>query len=142
MKTNALSVSIVFILWLAGLGAAAQFAKIAVPFAAIRATFPNSGDEIGWLLSLISLLGAVFGLIVGDVVGRLGAKRVLVFGLGVGAVISLGQAGGLSFTMLVVSRLFEGASHMAIVVAAPTLISTLCPSRYTGVAMTLWSTFF
>ena len=54
-------VFMVLVLWLAGLGAAAQFAKIAVPFSSVRALFPEAGADIGWLLSFISLLGIFFG---------------------------------------------------------------------------------
>lgn len=46
------------------------------------------------------------------------------------------------FTIMLISRLIEGASHLAIVVAAPTLIAQASSDRYRGLAMTLWSTFF
>jgi hypothetical protein len=39
-------------------------------------------------------------------------------------------------------RLAEGASHLAIVVAAPTLIAQIAPARWRGAALTLWGTFF
>ncbi|MBO6676201.1 MAG: MFS transporter [Rhizobiales bacterium] len=135
-------VFLVFLLWFAGLGAAAQFAKIAVPFGLVREAFPEVGNEIGWLLSLISLVGAVLGIVAGDVVGRLGARRVLLFGLSLGAIVSFWQIALVSFGPMLASRLVEGASHLAIVVSAPTLISQLSDKRYIGPAMTLWSTFF
>ena len=40
------------------------------------------------------------------------------------------------------SRVLEGASHLLIVVAAPTLIAEAVPDRYRPAALTLWSTFF
>lgn len=52
----------VILLWLAGLGAATQFAKIAVAFDAVGALYPGYGDAIGWLLSITSLMGAVLGV--------------------------------------------------------------------------------
>jgi hypothetical protein len=39
-------------------------------------------------------------------------------------------------------RALEGASHLAIVVAAPTLIALLSAPRHRGLTLTLWSTFF
>ena len=45
-------------------------------------------------------------------------------------------------SLLLASRVLEGASHLTIVVAAPTLMATLCTQRMRGAAMTLWGTFF
>ena len=142
MTFRASPLFLVLLLWFAGLGAAAQFAKIAVPFAWVRAAFPDYGAETGWLLSIVSLMGALLGIVAGDIVGRLGAKRVLLFGLALGGVMSLWQAGLSSFALMLVARVIEGASHLAIVVAAPSLITQLSQQRYVGAAMTLWSTFF
>ena len=135
-------VFLVLLLWVAGLGAAAQFAKIAVPFSWVRATYSDAGADVGWLLSLVSLVGAVLGVVAGDLVGRFGARRILILGLVLGGIISLWQATLPSFTPMLISRVIEGGSHLAIVVAAPTLISQLSSRKYVGAAMTLWSTFF
>lgn len=132
----------VLLLWFAGLGAAAQFAKIAVPFRLIREAYPDAGSEIGWLLSLISLVGAILGMVAGDLVVRFGARRILILGLLTGAVIAFWQAFLPSYTLMLISRLLEGVSHLAIVVAAPTLIVRLSVQRFVGAAMALWSTFF
>ena len=43
---------------------------------------------------------------------------------------------------MLVLRAFEGVSHLAIVVAAPTLIAQLAQTQHRGFALTLWSTFF
>ncbi|MEX0280154.1 MAG: MFS transporter [Arenibacterium sp.] len=142
MSRRAYAFPLVLLLWFAGLGAAAQFAKIAVPFAWVRALYPDYGAEVGWLLSLVSLVGAVLGVVAGDIVGRLGAKRVLLSGLVLGGVISLWQAAMPSFPVMLLTRMLEGGSHLAIVVAAPTLITQLSQPRMVGAAMTLWSTFF
>ncbi|MBV6656830.1 MAG: MFS transporter [Devosiaceae bacterium] len=132
----------VLLLWVAGLGAAAQFAKIAVPFSAFGEIYADAGPDVGWLLSLVSLVGAVFGIVGGDVVARFGPKRVLISGLVLGGALSLWQATGLPFGVMVISRVIEGLSHLAIVVAAPTLIARLSQGPFAGAAMTLWSTFF
>ena len=133
---------LVLLLWFTGLGAAAQFAKIAVPFGLVREAWPGAGEGIGWLLSIISLVGAVLGVVAGDLVVRLGAKRMLVAGLLSGAAIALWQATVPPFAPMLAGRLLEGVSHLAIVVAAPTLIVRISPPRLAGAAMTLWSTFF
>ncbi|MFD0916555.1 MFS transporter [Pseudahrensia aquimaris] len=132
----------ILLLWCAGLGAAAQFAKIAVPFPALRMVYPDAGAELGWLLSLLSLVGAVLGIVAGELVGRLGAKRLVLVGMGVGAAASFYQSLLPSFEWMLLSRVVEGAAHLAIVVGAPTLIGQIAIVRFLGAAMTLWSTFF
>ena len=44
--------------------------------------------------------------------------------------------------LFLASRVVEGASHLAIVVAAPTLIAQLSTARHRGLTLSLWSTFF
>ncbi|WP_371170677.1 MFS transporter [Aliiroseovarius sp. 2305UL8-7] len=132
----------IFLLWLAGLGAAAQFAKFAVPFAFVRAQYAGAGVEIGWLLTLISAVGAILGMMAGVFVVRFGCARVLVLSLLLGAGLSFWQASLPGLTVMLLSRLIEGLSHLAIVVAAPTLIAQISTDRFRDMSMTLWSTFF
>lgn len=134
--------TLIFLLWLAGLGAAAQFAKFAVPFTELRALYPDAGTDIGWVLTLISAVGAVLGMTAGVLVARAGLGKTLVLALILGAVMSLWQATLPDLGMMLLSRLIEGLSHLMIVVAAPTLIAQCASDRSRGFAMTLWSTFF
>lgn len=133
---------LVFLLWFAGLGAAAQFAKIAVPFAPVQALYPDTGPALGWLLSLVSFVGAILGVVAGGLVGRVGARNLLLFGLLLGALVSVWQSLLPDFPLMLVSRVVEGVSHLAIVVAAPTIIAEIAPERFRGAAMALWSSFF
>lgn len=132
----------VILLWLAGLGAATQFAKIAVPFGDVALLYPDHIDSMGWMLSIISLIGAILGAVSGAIAGRVGPSRLLFFGLMLGGAISLFQAGEPGFYVMLASRLVEGLSHLAIVVAAPTLIAQITTGRARNNAMVLWSTFF
>ncbi len=136
------SVGLVFVLWIAGLGAAAQFAKISVMFPNLREIYPAAGPEVGLLVSLIGFLGIGLGLFAGLIVARIGFRKLLLAALALGALMSLYQATLPPFAMMLASRFVEGASHLVIVVAAPTLIARLSSDRYRGLAMTLWSTFF
>lgn len=133
---------LILLLWLAGLGAAAQFAKFAVPFAALREAYSAAGAEVGWLLTTISAIGAVFGMTAGVLVARVGLARAVIGALILGGVLSLWQATVPSLSMMLASRLIEGVSHLMLVVATPTLIAQIASDRYRGVSMTLWSTFF
>ena len=132
----------ILLLWLVGLGAAAQFAKVAVPFAQVRSLYPDAGDSVGWLLSIVSLLGAILGIVFGDLVARIGEKRILLLGVVLGAALSIGQSALLTFEWMLLTRVLEGLSHLAIVVAAPTLIAQISGDRLRPLAMAFWSTFF
>lgn len=133
---------LILLLWLSGLGAAGQFAKIAVPLGEFGALYPGAGPGLGWLLSLISAVGIFLGLTAGILAVKFGYTRLLILALLLGAVVSVWQAQLPSFASMLVSRLVEGFSHLVIVVVAPTLIAQFCTERFRGMAMALWSTFF
>jgi MFS family permease len=136
------SIILILLLWLSGLGAAMQFAKIAVPFDAFRAFYPDAGGGIGWMLSIISVIGIFLGMTAGLLAGRFGYQRTLIVGIVIGALMSIWQATFPSLSIMLVSRLVEGISHLIIVVVAPTLIAQYSSDRIRPMAMTLWSTFF
>lgn len=143
MSNKSLSTLIlVLLLWFAGLGAAAQFAKFAVPFSYVRALYPEAGAEISWLLTLISGLGALLGMTAGVLAARIGFAKILVFALLLGGGVSIWQATLPELSIMLLTRLIEGISHLIIVVAAPTLIAQIASDQYRGLSMTLWSTFF
>ncbi|CUJ93693.1 Major Facilitator Superfamily protein [Shimia thalassica] len=141
-RTSFGTVTLVLALWLAGLGASAQFAKFAVPFSYVHLQYPDTGTELGWLLTLISSVGAVLGMTAGVLVARAGLGRTVVTALFLGGAISLWQSTLPALPVMLFSRVFEGISHLMIVVAAPTLMAQLASDRYRGLCMTLWSTFF
>ncbi|WP_319544680.1 MFS transporter [Ruegeria conchae] len=132
----------VLLIWFAGLGAATQFAKIAVPFADIGLLYPDHAAVIGWLLSIISLMGAALGAMSGAIAARIGPNRLLLSGLVLGGALSILQASLPGFQLMLLSRVVEGLSHLAIVVAAPTLIAQITTGRARYNSMVLWSTFF
>lgn len=132
----------IVLLFIAGLCAAGQFAKVSVLFSQLRAIYPEAGTEIGFLVSLLSLVGVVFGLVAGLLVARIGFRRLLLTALVAGALISLFQASLPPLWLMLTSRAIEGAAHLAIVVAAPTLITALSEKRHHPIVMTVWSTYF
>lgn len=131
---------IVLTIWCAGLGAAAQFAKISVIYGLLSALYP--GAAIGFMVSVVGLVGLVFGTTAGLLVQRGGYRRVLVGATALGAVVSGCQAMMPGYGLMMVTRVVEGASHLAIVVAGPVLIAQVAPLRRQGLAMTLWASFF
>ncbi len=136
------SLVLVLALWVAGLGAAAQFAKVSVIFPELQAHYRDAGPELGLLVSLIGFLGIGLGLMAGLIVARFGFRRLLIAALLLGAAVSAFQGTLPALPVMLASRLVEGASHLVIVVAAPTLIALSSSGRFRAMAMTLWSTFF
>ena len=134
---------VVLLLWGAGLAAAAQFGKFGVVFELLAARYPGQSPAmIGAVISVVGLVGLILGTTGGLFAARLGYRRILVVGLAAGAVISALQALSLPLPLLIASRMLEGLSHLAIVIAGPVLIAQIAPLRQQGLAMTLWSTFF
>ncbi|OSP56880.1 hypothetical protein BV911_02135 [Pseudoruegeria sp. SK021] len=127
---------------MAGLGASGQFAKISVIFPMVQAAYPGSGASLGFVVSALSLLGVGLGLVAGLIAVQIGYRRMLLGGLMLGAAMSLLQSLMLPLPVMLVSRVVEGLSHLAIIVAAPTLIAEVTALRHRPAAMTLWSTFF
>ena len=133
---------IVLAVWCAGLGAAAQFAKVSVMFDLLDLTYPGRGPGIGFMVSVAGLVGLVFGTTAGLLVQSLGYRRVLVWAMALGALMSALQATLPGFGVMMATRVVEGASHLAIVVAGPVLIAQVTPLPRQGLAMTLWASFF
>ena len=65
----------VLALWGAGLAAGAQFAKFAVPMAELEMLYPGRGAGLGFLLSVVSLVGLALGLVTGEIAARVGDRR-------------------------------------------------------------------
>lgn len=78
----------VFLLWGAGLGAAAQYAKVSVVFDQLPDIYPDAGALLGWAVSLVGLVGIVFGVAAGLLVARIRYRRALLGALWLGAGIS------------------------------------------------------
>ncbi len=140
--TDRTSFPLVFILWGAGLGAAGQYAKISVIFDRLHAVYPDAGAALGFIVSLVGLVGIIFGVVAGLVVARIRYRRALLWALWVGAGVSLVQALLPPLPWMLLTRVIEGMSHLAIVVATPTLIAQLSAERHRGLTLTLWGTFF
>ncbi len=134
---------LVILLWCAGLGAAAQFGKISILYETLRATYGGNGEvALGLVVSIVGMVGLIFGTTAGLLVARIGPRRAIVVALVAGAAMSALQALLPAYPLMLASRVIEGASHLAIVVVGPTMIATLAPEGRRALAMTLWSSFF
>jgi MFS family permease len=134
---------LVLLLWCAGLGAAAQFGKISIHFETLRGSYGGHGEvALGLVVSIVGLVGLIFGTTAGLLVARVGPRRAIVAALAAGAAMSALQALMPAYPVMLASRMVEGVSHLAIVVVGPTMIASLAPEGQRPLAMTLWSSFF
>lgn len=134
---------LVFLLWCAGLAAAAQFGKISILYDTLRASYGGNGEvALGLIVSIVGMVGLIFGTTAGLLVARIGPRRAIVAALLAGAAMSALQAALPAYPLMLASRIVEGASHLVIVVVGPTMIATLAPEARRPLAMTLWSSFF
>lgn len=133
----------VLALWAAGLGAAAQFGKISVLYQVLQSTYAaHAGVGIGLMVSIVGIVGLIFGTTAGLLVARIGPRRAILSALALGAVVSLIQSNFPSYPLMMLTRVLEGVSHLTIVVIGPTAIAGVTALRHQGLAMTLWSSFF
>ncbi|WP_431299773.1 MFS transporter [Tabrizicola sp. BL-A-41-H6] len=134
---------LVLLLWCAGLSAAAQFGKISILYEPLRSTYGGHGEvALGLVVSIVGMVGLIFGTTAGLLVARIGPRRAIVTALAAGAAMSALQSLFPAYPLMLISRIIEGASHLAIVVVGPTMIAALAPEAKRPLAMTLWSSFF
>jgi MFS family permease len=134
---------LVLLLWCAGLGAAAQFGKVSIFYDTLRATYGAQGEvALGLVVSIVGMVGLIFGTTAGLMVAWIGPRRAIVAALAAGAAMSVLQALMPAYPVMLASRVVEGVSHLAIVVVGPTMIASLAPAGQRPLAMTLWSSFF
>ena len=134
--------ALVALLWLSGVAAGLQFAKVSVAFDALAAHYGASPTLAGWLLSTVGVVGVVFGASAGLAVERIGFRRSLVLGLAAAAALSAFETLLPPVPLFLAARALEGASHLAIIVAAPScLVRVVAPGRRT-IVIGLWGTFF
>ena len=91
---------------------------------------------------LVGMVGLVFGTTAGLLVARIGPRRAILAALVLGAAVSLVQSVFPPYPVMMLTRVLEGVSHLAIVVVGPTAIAGVTSARHQGLAMTLWSSFF
>lgn len=130
-------------IWAAGLGAAAQFGKISVLYEVLGQVYAGqAGVGIGAMVSVVGMVGLVFGTTAGLMVARVGARRAMLAALALGAAVSLLQSAFPPYPVMMASRVLEGVSHLTIVVVGPVAIAGIAAPARQGLAMTLWSSFF
>jgi len=138
-RTNWFLIAAIFV---AGLFAAAQFGKLTLTLEVMQDTYSDARDWVPTLISIVGVIGLVFGVVAGPVIARFGMSRIFVISLLVGAVMSGLQMFLPRIEVFALSRIIEGFSHLGMVIAGPTLIVAVATDRDRPVAMGLWASFF
>jgi MFS transporter, DHA1 family, inner membrane transport protein len=133
---------LIALLYAAGLLAALQYAKIPYMLPGLIGQSAMSSVQQAWVLSIIGIVGAVAGTFAGAVCQAVGLRRTLLFGLAVGVAGAVLPLLASDYAMLLAARVVESVAHMAIVVAVPTLILSLCAEEDRPRVMALWSCYF
>lgn len=133
---------LVFALLVAGLFAAAQFGKLTLTLTVLRDTYPQGGAFVPVLVSIVGIVGILFGAVAGSVVARFGVTRSLMTAMLAGGCLSLLEASLPGLWAFAGLRVLEGFSHLAIVVATPTLMASIASDRDRPLVMGIWAAFF
>src|SRR5947207_9393238 len=131
----------VLLLMGSGVVAAAQIGKAIISVPLIRSELALSLDLAGLIVATFATLGATAGIAAGLVVGRLGAARSLIGGMGV---ITLGNvlgASALDELVLLVARIVEGVGFLAVVLAIPSMLAQLVSREKRDFVMAAWSAY-
>ena len=128
------------LLYLCGLIAGSQFAKISLTLNALEAVFP--GWPVAILVSGVAVMGALFGVVSGGITAKLGARQAIIVALLLSAATATVQGFLPSFQFFMALRVVEGAGHLMLVVAVPTLMAGLASDQDRGLVMGIWATFF
>jgi len=131
----------IIILWFLGILAAAQFAKMSIIAPLWRAEWGLSLPQLGWLVSLLEVGGALLGLVASFGLAWAGPRRFLVIGLVTLAVASATEGLTSNLALLFTARAIEGAGYLLVVIAAPTAIAASADDLIRPRALALWSTF-
>ncbi len=98
--------------------------------------------NIGWVMSMFTLIGVVLAFPAGGILAKLGTKKSL---LVTAASLIIGAAGGAlatSATFMLVTRFIEGIGMGLMSVVGPAAVASIIPARKQGLAMGIWSVWF
>jgi len=125
----------------AGVVVAMHLGKVGPALPAIRLDLTADLTTIGWIASIVSLIGALGSLLLGTIANRVNARA-----LAIGALVLLAFAsfaGGAARTAieLLAARTFEGLAIITMAVSAPAIIARATSPKDRSFGLALWSTY-
>ncbi|WP_157182665.1 CynX/NimT family MFS transporter [Sciscionella marina] len=139
--TKPTSWALVLALTSAGITVAVQVGKAVAALPAVTADLRLSLTSGSWVLSAVSIAGALGGLALGAVIDRIGHRRALLAGLLLTAAGSGIGAFAENVSVLLLSRLGEGVGFTATALSVPPLLVRISAPGQRGIVLGLWSAF-
>jgi MFS family permease len=133
---------LVWTLILAGVVAAFQIGKAPIAIPLLRQDLGLSLAFASWVVGIYAVVGGIAGLPAGLVINALGARRSLVIGLLVTGAASCAGAFAESGTILLLSRVFEGAGFLMVAIATPTLLGAITADKDQQLVFGFWTVYF
>ena len=129
---------------LGGVAVGMNVGKVPLALPDLRTELGLTLVQAGWVSAMLTTLAVVAALGFGLAAGRIGALRMVLGGLLLSALASLAALtvhDGSDFGRLIATRFVEGAGFLAVVVAAPTLISAAAGPSDRRFALGVWSPY-
>lgn len=131
----------IWLLYAIGVLAAGQLGIVPPLVPALQQDLGLSLATAGFAVSLVTLVGALFGLLAGGWCERLGHARAGGLGLLVMAGAAALCAVAEDAPTLLAARGLAGIGYLLVVVAGPSLMAATAEPRHHPVVLSLWSTF-
>src|SRR6516165_5469039 len=133
---------LVWTLILAGVVAAFQIGKAPIAIPLLRQDLGLSLAFASWVVGIYAVVGGAAGLPAGLVINALGARPSLIMGLLVTGAASCAGAFAQSGTVLLLSRVFEGAGFLMVAIATPTLLGAITAGKDQQLVFGVWTIYF
>jgi predicted MFS family arabinose efflux permease len=124
-----------------GVLAAGQLGVVPPLVPALQRDLGLSLAMAGTSVSIVALVGAVFGLLAGGWSERIGHARALRIGILVMASAAALCAAADDATALLAARGLAGIGYLLVVVAGPSLMASTSEPRHQPITLALWGTF-
>ncbi|WP_429807953.1 CynX/NimT family MFS transporter [Ensifer sp. B1-9] len=125
----------------AGVVAAMQVGKGLIAGPLLQSDLGLDLSALGWITSVFAIVGVVGGMVAGAIVAAAGDRRLLGAGMAMLALGSFAGAATHAFTLLLLSRIFEGFGFLLVVVAGPAILMRLVSTDRRDLVFSLWSCF-
>lgn len=140
-ETEQHSWSRVFAIFTVGVSAAFLVGKVPAALPVLRSEAGLTLFEAGLMVSMLSLVAGIGGMLIGALAEVSGLRRTAVIGIMVGVVGGIGGALAVSPAHLLASRAVEGVGFFMMSVSLPGLIIDLTDNRRRQSAMGLWGAY-
>lgn len=125
----------------AGVTAAAQVGKSAAALPVVQAEFDLSLSTAAWFVSIISLIGAITGAVLGWVGQAIGFRRQIQAGLLAILLMNIAGLASPGTALLLVTRVGEGLGFALVVLAAPGLLTSITEPAHRRLVVGAWGAY-